>query len=123
MIEMQIHAQGIMEMWNKLNRLNQAIVRRVDDALNQEITKMHTAAEQLAPKRTGNLASSLFTERTDEWSFKLGARADYASFVEFGTRFTRARGFITQALESTMPPLIQHVDTAIDEAIKEAATS
>lgn len=123
MIEMQIDTQGIMEMRNKLDHLDQIIARRVDDALNLEIMETQTAAKRLAPKRTGNLASSIFSEKTGEWAFKLGARADYAVFVEFGTRFVQARRFITQALESALPRLIQHVNTAIEEAITEATTS
>jgi len=120
---MQIDTQGIMEMRNKLDHLDQIIARRVDDALNLEITETQTAAKRLAPKRTGNLTSSIFSEKTGEWAFKLGARADYAVFVEFGTRFMQAKRFITLALESAMPRLVQHVNTAIEEAITEAATS
>lgn len=123
MIEAQIDTHGIIEMQNRLNHLDQVIARRVDDALDTEITEIQIAVKRLAPKRTGNLASSIFTERMGEWSFKLGARADYAVFVEFGTRFMRARRFILQALESAAPRLVQHVNTAIDEAIRETAVS
>ncbi len=123
MIEVQVYAQGIIEMQNKLSHLDQAISRRVDAALAHEIIETQTTAKRLAPKRTGNLASSIFSERTGELAFKLGARAGYAVFVEFGTRFTQARRFITRALESALPRVIQHANTAIDEAIKEAAAS
>lgn len=123
MIEVQIDTQGINETQSKLNHLGQAIARRVDDTLNQEIAEIHNTAKRLAPKRTGNLTSSIFSEKTGEWAFKLGARANYAVFVEFGTRFIQARQFIMQALESALPRLIQHVNNAIGEAITEAAKS
>jgi HK97 gp10 family phage protein len=123
LIEVQIDTQGIIQMQNKLKHLDQAVARLVDDALTLEIAEIQTATKRLAPKRTGNLASSVFSEKTNEWAFRLGARADYAVFVEFGTRFMQARRFITRALESAVPRLIQHVNTSIDEAIREAAKS
>jgi len=123
LIELQFDAQGILEMQRKLDRLDQAVSRRVDDALSREVSEMRMAAQRLAPMRTGNLASSIFSERTGECAFKMGARTPYAVFVEFGTRFTHARRFLARALESGVQRLIQRVNAAVDEAVAEAGTS
>lgn len=123
MLDMQIDVQGILETQSKFNRLDQMMTRHVDDALGQEITEIRMLAQRLAPKRTGHLASSVFSERTGEWTFKLGARASYVVFVEFGTRFMQARRFITHTLESGVQRLIQRMNAAISESIVEAGTS
>jgi len=122
-IEMQVDVYGIPELQRKLDRIDQSMRSRVDEALDFEVAAMQTRAQNLAPKRTSYLASTIFTERVRGWAFKLGARASYAAFVEFGTRFMQARRFLSRALELGMLGLVQHVNRAIDDAIREASTS
>jgi len=93
----------------------------VDEALDFEVQAMQTRAQHLAPKRTGYLASTIFAKRIGEWAFKLGARAPYAIFVEFGTRFMQARRYLSRALELGMLGLVQHINQAIRNAIREAS--
>jgi len=122
-VEMQIDVHGIPELQRKLDRLDQGMRMNVDEALDFEVSAMQTRAQQLAPKRTGYLASTIFAERVGEWAFKLGARAAYAAFVEFGTRFMQARRYLRRALELGMLGLVNHVSRAIREAIAEASAS
>jgi len=122
-VEMHIDVYGIPDLQHKLDRLDQSMREYVDDALNFEVKAMQTRAQQLAPKRTGYLASTIFAERVSEWAFKLGARAAYAAFVEFGTRFMQARRYLSRALELGMLGLVNHVNRAIREAIAEASAS
>ena len=120
-VEMQVDVYGIPELRFKLDRLDQSMRAQVDQALDFEVRAMQTRAQSLAPKRTGYLASTVFAERVREWTFKLGARAPYALFVEFGTRRMQARRFLSRALELGMPGLVQHVNQAIQTAIREAS--
>jgi len=83
---------------------------------------MRTQAQDLAPKRTGYLASTVFAERVKEWAFRLGARAHYAVFVEYGTRLMLPRRFLSRALELGMLGLVQHVNRAVHEAMREASS-
>jgi len=118
---MQIDVHGIPELQHKLDRLDQSIRSYVDQALDFEVQAMQTRAQSLAPKRTGYLASTIFAQKVGEWAFKLGARAPYAVFVEFGTRFMQARRFLSRALELGMQGLVNHVNRAIRDAIWEAS--
>lgn len=120
-VEMHTDVRGIAELEPKLDRLDQNLRSFVDDALDVEVQAMQTRAQSLAPKRTGYLGSTIFSERISEWAFKLGARAPYALFVEFGTRFMQGRRFLTQALELSLSGLVQHVNRAIREALREAS--
>lgn len=120
-IEVTVNIHGFSELQLKLDRLDLAMRYRVDEALNHEVANMRVVAQSLAPKRTGYLASTVYAEKTSEWAFKLAARAQYAYFVEFGTRFMRARRFLSRALESAMPSLVQRINQAVREAIVEAA--
>jgi len=122
-VEMQIDARGIPELQHKLDCLDQNVRGYVDDALSSEVAAIETQARSLSPKRTGYLTRTIFAERVGEWVFGLGARAPYALFVEFGTRFIRPRRFLSRALELSMPGLVQRVNRAIGDAIREASTS
>lgn len=58
-----------------------------------------TVARQLVPVKTGFLRDSIFVEQTGETRFKVGASADYSSFIEYGTANSSAQPFLTPALE------------------------
>jgi HK97 gp10 family phage protein len=118
-VEITVDICGIHELQFKLDRLDLSMRSRIDETLNQEVSNMQSLAQNLVPKRTGYLASTIYAERTGEWAFKLGAKARYAYLVEFGTRFMRARRFLSQALEQAVPHVVQQVDRAIGEAIVE----
>ena len=119
-VEMTVDVRGIHELQLKLDRLDLSMRSRVDETLSHEVSSMQVAAQSLAPRRTGYLASTVYAERTGEWAFKLGAKARYAYFVEFGTRFMRARLFLSQALEQAVPHVVHWVSRAVEEAIVEA---
>ena len=122
-VEMAVNVYGIPELQRKLERLDENLRVHVDEALASEVNGMRNLAQSFAPQRTGYLASTVYAERTGEWSFRLGARAGYARFVESGTRFMRARRFVSRALELGMPSLVQRVNQAISESIAEAAAT
>jgi HK97 gp10 family phage protein len=120
-VETKVDVYGLTELQSKIDRFDQNMRGYVDEALSFEVSEMKTRAQSLAPKRTGYLASTIFVERVGEWAIKLGARAHYAAFVEFGTRFIQGRFFLSRALELGISGLIQHVNRSVDEAISEVS--
>ena len=122
-VEMLVDVYGIPELQRKLEQLDENLRVHVEEALASEVSGIQTLAQSLAPRRTGYLASTVYAERTGEWAFRLSARAGYARFVEFGTRFMRARRFLSRALELGMPNLVQRLNQAITESIAEAAAT
>jgi len=59
---MTVDVYGIPELQRKLDQLDKSLREHVDEALDFEVHAMQTHAEQLAPKRTGYLASTVFAE-------------------------------------------------------------
>ena len=121
-VEMDVDVFGIRELQRKLERLDENLRVHVDEALASEVNGMRNLAQSFAPRRTGYLASTIFTERMGEWAFKLGARALYAIFVHEGTRFMQGRRFLARALEIGVSVLVNHVNCAITNVIKEASS-
>lgn len=119
-VKMEIHVQGLPELREKLANISDAMKSRVHDAMVFEAEAMKTTAQALAPIRTGYLASTIFGT-VEDWVLKLGATASYAAYQEFGTRFIRARRFLSHAVELRMQSLINRIDHAIEEAKTEAS--
>lgn len=56
------------------------------------------AAKLLAPVDTGNLRSSISHKRSEKFTERIGTGVEYAGFLEYGTRFMRARPYLFPAL-------------------------
>lgn len=72
-------------------------------ALDERASRIALAAKNYAPVRTGFLRSSIYHELGVDGQglfANVGARAHYAAFVEFGTRFMAAQPFLRPALFS-----------------------
>ena len=97
-VKMEIHVQGLPELREKLLRLGESMKERVHDAMVFEGEAMKTTAQSLAPVRTGYLASTIFS-RVEGLILRIGATAPYTAYQELGTRFIRARRFLSHAVE------------------------
>lgn len=118
--DLRVDVYGLPQLQWKLDALDVFMREEVDETLQYELDLMKSTAETLAPKRTGYLSTTIFVRRLKEWSFKIGASAHYAAFVEFGTRYMQARRFLSRSLEAHMPRLVAGVNRAVLEAIREA---
>jgi HK97 gp10 family phage protein len=119
---MEMRIDGISELREKLNRLDDAMKRNVHDAMQFEAEAMKNMARARCPVRTGRLRDSIFA-KVEEWIIKLGATAPYAVYQEFGTRYIQARRFLSNAVELRMQSLVNRINQAIRQAIEEASAT
>ena len=120
-VEMEMHIDGLPELREKLNRLDDGMKRKVHEAMQFEADAMKNVARSRCPVRTGRLRDSIYAKVRD-WILELGATATYAVFVELGTRYIRPREFLKNAVWLRMQSLVNRVNRAIGNAIREAAT-
>jgi HK97 gp10 family phage protein len=118
-VEMEVHIEGIPELRQKLSQLDNSMKARVHDAMRFEAETMKNVARARCPVRTGRLRDSIYA-KVRNWVVRLGATVPYAVYQEFGTRYIRARRFLTNAVELRMPLLINRINHAVNQAIKEA---
>jgi len=121
-VEMEMHIEGVPELREKLNQLDDNMKRDVQDAMRFEAEAMKNVARARCPVRTGRLRDSIFA-KVEEWTVKLGATAPYAVYQEFGTRYVQPRRFLSNAVESRMQSLVNRVSRAIRQAIGEASAT
>jgi HK97 gp10 family phage protein len=120
-VEMEIHINGLPELREKLNRLDEGMKRNIHDAMQFEAEAMKNAARARCPVRTGRLRASIYARVRDS-IIQLGATAPYAVYQEFGTRYIQARRFLSNAVELRMQSLVNRINQAIRQAIGEVST-
>jgi len=118
-VEVEVHFQGQDEFRWKMEHVNESLKARVQQQLQHLAEAIRETAQRLAPVRTGYLRSTIFTQ-SSEWAVKVGASAPYAAYVEFGTRSMQGRRFLSQALETHSPQLVDVVSQAVSESVAEA---
>jgi len=119
-VEMEVQFEGQDEFQLKMERADVSMKALVQQRLEELAEAIKETAQRIAPVRTGYLRSTIFTE-ADEWTVKVGASAPYAVYVEFGTRFTHGRLFLSQAVEIHRLQLVNMVGEAVNESLVEAS--
>jgi HK97 gp10 family phage protein len=118
--ELNVKIEGLRELRSRLGRLDDGMKEKVRYGLAFEGEKIKNTARFLSTVKTGYLRSTIYAHM-EGWTLKVGASAHYAAYVEFGTRFMRARRFLSRALELRMQALVNAVDRAVNRAIREAS--
>jgi len=121
-VEMEMHVEGLPELHQKLSQLDDGLKRHVQEAMQFEAEAMKNVARSRCPVRTGRLRDSIYAEVQD-WIIRLGAVVPYAVYQEFGTRYIRPRRFLRNALELRMPVLVNRLNGAVNQAMREAGGS
>jgi len=120
-VEMEIHVHKLPALREKLSRLDEAMKRKVHEAMLFEAEAMKNIARARCPVRTGYLRDSIYALVLD-WLLKLGATAPYAIYQELGTRYIRPRAFLKNAVWLRIQSLVNRVNRVIGEAVREAST-
>lgn len=118
-VEMEMHLEGLPELRQKLEQLDDGLKHHVQEAMLFEAEAMKNVAKARCPVRTGRLRDSIYA-KVRNWVIRLGATASYAVYQEFGTRYARGRRFLSSAVELRMPVLVNRLNRVIGQAIREA---
>ena len=81
--------------------------------VDEGMAKIEERAEEIVPVRTGYLRSTIYRKKTGFLGWEVGALAFYAGFVEFGTRYMRARPYLRPAVTEKMPEVREELKDAL----------
>ncbi len=118
-VEISCDVEGVEEFKAVMERFDSGMQRHVHQQLASWAEDVEALAKQLVPVRTGYLRNSIYA-RIQGWVAEVGAEATYACWVEFGTRYVRARPYLFPAIQEHLPRLEQIICEAIDAAKLEA---
>jgi HK97 gp10 family phage protein len=92
-------------IYNRLPAVAGAAVPKVGQALAKTAYDTEAEAKSLAPRDTGYLANSIMAEQIGPLKWRVYANADYALWVEIGTRRMDPVPYLEPALRHTWPSL------------------
>ncbi len=118
-VSINVDLSGAEEFSQALSRFDAAMQNRIQQQLLEWAESVKTNAERLVPVRTGYLQSTIYA-KSQEWQVEVGAEAVYAAAVEFGTQHSRAKPYLTPAVEAYLPSLERVLLDALDSAKAEA---
>ena len=121
-IEMSCHVEGVEEFKQAMQTFDSSMQKHVRGQLESWAEHVKALAKQLVPVRTGYLRSTIYA-KIREWVAEIGAEATYALFVEFGTRYMRARPYLFPAVRENLPRLERIICDALGQAKAEAGLS
>jgi len=114
-VRLQIAATIELEDLDELpDEQSQALEEEVHNIVENAGDSMVTYAQGIVPVRTGNLMASIFADvDEDSLSVTLGASAEYASFIEYGTVKMRAQPFLQPAADVGEEEMNARIEEAI----------
>jgi HK97 gp10 family phage protein len=118
-IQINIDVAGAEEFKQAMKQFDSGMQRQVHERLANWAAEVKESAGQRVPVKTGQLRDSIYA-KIGEWVAEVGAEASYAVFVEFGTRYMRARPFLYPAVQEALPRLEAIILEAIEAAKMEA---
>ncbi|MGA8856199.1 MAG: HK97-gp10 family putative phage morphogenesis protein [Candidatus Bathyarchaeia archaeon] len=94
----------------KLLKASALIKQAITNELEAAGAEMEATARRIVPVRTGYLQSTIY-HKTDpnDLSLELGAKADYALYVEMGTRRMAAEPFLRPAWDAGEQKLLDSI--------------
>ena len=114
-VEGRCDVEGIREFQAAMRNFDSGMQRHVHRKLVSWAADVKALAKKLVSVRSGHLRSKIYAE-VKEWVIRIGAEATYAFFVEFGTRYMRARPYLYPAIQEYLPVLEEIICEAIDDA-------
>jgi HK97 gp10 family phage protein len=118
-VSINVDVAGANRFAAAMKRFDVEMQRKVQEQLEAWANAVKTQAEREAPVRTGYLRSTITVESRD-WQMEVGAYAEYAAAVEFGTRNRYPDPFLKPAIDEHMPRLEQVIAAALNSAKMEA---
>ncbi|WP_350345773.1 HK97-gp10 family putative phage morphogenesis protein [Lacticaseibacillus paracasei] len=121
MAEINIKWSGLDKLMEELGATAGATIEAAASAMKTTTGKVQAQAKQIAPKRTGFMANNILVEPVNKTATSVtgtvNAKADYSSFVEFGTYKMSAEPFIRPTVSAAQSFFIK---TTMDK-LKEVA--
>lgn len=122
MTETNVKWSGLDKLMEDFGATAGATIEAANSAMKTTTGKVQAQAKQIAPKRTGFMANNISVEPVKKTATSVtgtvNAKADYSSFVEFGTYKMSAEPFIRPAVSAAQSVFIKTTTDKLKEAAK-----
>ena len=122
MADINVNWSGLENLMEQLGATAGATIEAANSAMKTTTGQVQAQAKQIAPKRTGYMVNNILVEpvkkTTASVTGTVNAKADYSSFVEFGTYKMSAEPFIRPAISAEQSLFIKTTMDKLQEAAK-----
>lgn len=133
MAEVIVQLTGDKKLARKLRALSAGGRRCATNVVNETGLRVVSQAKRAVPVDTGRLRSSIrvlqfgkilgvggavSTSASDEFTAIVGTDVQYASFIEFGTKFARAQPYLLPAIEANRKFYFNRLKQCIKAEVK-----
>lgn len=122
MADINVKWSGLDNLMAELGATAGATIEAAASAMKTTTGQVQAQAKHIAPKRTGFMANNISVEPIQRTASSvtgtIEAKADYSSFVEFGTYKMSAQPFIRPAVSAGQPVFIKTTMDKLKEAAK-----
>ena len=112
-VQISINLNNFNAIAQGLNNSTINLSQAVGTALTNVYERILLTAQVLVPVRTGYLKSTLAVEKISDFQVRIKASADYAYYVEYGTRRMSARLFLTNAVNQHLSEFAPEIEKQI----------
>ena len=109
MKDIKIEFTNLNQFIGDINKYCNGVEKGTKDGLKNSGEKVVEEARRRAPVDTGYLRSSIDGNYIDEFEYEVIAEADYAIFVEKGTRYMSPQPFMEVSLDVAEPEFINKI--------------
>ena len=120
MIGMHVKIEGDKEIQRKIAELASKFPDKLRGVISKSVLVVEGRAKKTVPVLTGRLRASITNEvkkEGDGYMGKVGTTVEYAPYVEFGTKRSRAKPYLFPAMKESKGDIIRFLNNAI-KAVK-----
>ena len=122
MTDINVKWSGLDKLMEELGATAEATIEAASSAMKLTTGQVQATAKQVAPKITGYMANNISVEPVKKTATSVtgtvNAKADYSSFVEFGTYKMSAEPFIRPAVSAAQSLFIKTTMDKLKEVAK-----
>lgn len=122
MVNTNITWSGLDKLIEQLGATTGVTIKAAASSMKTTTGKVQAQAKNIAPKRTGFMANNIIVEPVKKTATSvtgtINAKADYSSFVEFGTYKMSAEPYIRPAVSAGQSLFIKTTMDKLKEAAK-----
>lgn len=108
---------GVIIKSNRVHEVTARVSEQLSLAVDRAAKNIEARAKAGAPVDTGFLRNSIVSKMTGLHTAEVNVGAEYGAYVNFGTRHTSPRPFMTDAVEKERPRFIADVSN-IEQSLR-----
>lgn len=105
--------KGLNKFQKRMLKTKAHLAPNIKICVQQACIDVQERAKENAPRRTGFLGDNIEISMLDSYTGEVTAIADYAEYVELGTRFMEPQPFMKPAVEAVEPEFVKNLKKAI----------